>query len=80
MTLCELIRGPLFWLAFGVFVSGMVTRVALFMATSRKKLEVALALRHSLDHLEGGDRDRVRQAQGALVVVRGDDVAKTTHG
>jgi nitrate reductase gamma subunit len=37
MNLYELLRGPLLWLAFGVFVGGMVVRVALFVRTSVKK-------------------------------------------
>jgi nitrate reductase gamma subunit len=37
MNLYELLRGPLLWLAFGVFLGGMVVRLALFVATSRNK-------------------------------------------
>jgi nitrate reductase gamma subunit len=37
MNLYELLRGPLLWLAFGVFIGGMVIRVALFVGTSVKK-------------------------------------------
>ncbi len=35
--LYELLRGPLLWLAFGVFFVGMVVRVALFYRLSKKK-------------------------------------------
>jgi nitrate reductase gamma subunit len=37
MSLYELLRGPLLWLAFGVFVGGMVVRLALFFQLSLKK-------------------------------------------
>jgi nitrate reductase gamma subunit len=37
MNLYELLRGPLLWLAFGVFIGGMVIRVARFVGTSVKK-------------------------------------------
>jgi nitrate reductase gamma subunit len=37
MSLYELLRGPLLWLAFGVFVGGMVVRVVLFFQLSLKK-------------------------------------------
>ena len=37
MSLYELLRGPLLWLAFGVFIGGMVIRVVLFFQLSTKK-------------------------------------------
>ncbi|HYA03933.1 MAG TPA: nitrate reductase [Syntrophobacteria bacterium] len=37
MNLYELLRGPLLWLAFGVFIGGMLVRVVLFVGTSLKK-------------------------------------------
>ena len=37
MSLYELLRGPLLWVAFGVFFSGMVVRVVLFFQLSRQK-------------------------------------------
>jgi nitrate reductase gamma subunit len=37
MSLYELLRGPLLWLAFGVFTGGMVVRVVLFFNLSTKK-------------------------------------------
>ena len=37
MSLYELLRGPLLWLAFGVFIGGMLVRVILFFTVSTKK-------------------------------------------
>ena len=37
MSLYELLRGPLLWVAFGVFFGGMVVRVVLFFQLSRQK-------------------------------------------
>ena len=37
MSLYELLRGPLLWLAFGVFFGGMVVRVVLFFQLSTQK-------------------------------------------
>ncbi len=37
VTLYELLRGPLLWLAFGVFFGGMVLRVILFYRLSKRK-------------------------------------------
>ena len=37
MSLYELLRGPLLWLAFGVFIGGMLVRVVLFFMVSTKK-------------------------------------------
>jgi hypothetical protein len=34
MSLYELLRGPLLWVAFGVFFGGMVVRVVLFFQLS----------------------------------------------
>jgi hypothetical protein len=37
ITLYELLRGPLLWLAFGVFFGGMILRVILFYRLSKRK-------------------------------------------
>jgi nitrate reductase gamma subunit len=37
MSLYELLRGPLLWLAFGVFFGGMMVRIVLFFQLSQKK-------------------------------------------
>jgi hypothetical protein len=37
MALYELLRGPFLWLAFGMFIGGMVARVILFFPLSTKK-------------------------------------------
>ncbi|MBW1980661.1 MAG: nitrate reductase [Deltaproteobacteria bacterium] len=37
MNLYELLRGPLLWLSFGVFVCGMIVRIILFANLSLKK-------------------------------------------